>query len=92
MTTKECPKCDSEDVLVGTVEQPHHCADCGEEWYPDEEKGYRKKPQKKSVGPKMKKEDIHIFKSPEILVTINQDFRRKSKLTASIDKALQEKE
>ena len=45
---------------------------------------------RKSVGPKLKKEDIHVFKSPEILMTFNQDLRRRSRLTDSIDKALNE--
>jgi len=35
-------------------------------------------------------EDIHVFKSPEILMTFNQDLRRRSKLTDRIDKALNE--
>jgi hypothetical protein len=45
---------------------------------------------KKSVGPKVKKEDIHVFKSPEVLITYNQDFRRRSRLTDRIEKALNE--
>ena len=92
----DCPKCGSDDVLVGTAEQPNHseqpnhCSSCGEEWYPDEESEYRKKPMRKSVGPKLKREDIHVFKSPEILMTFNQDLRRRSRLTDRIDKALNE--
>jgi len=27
-----CPKCDSEDVLLGNKEEPNHCADCNHEW------------------------------------------------------------
>jgi DNA-directed RNA polymerase subunit M/transcription elongation factor TFIIS len=86
----DCPKCGSNNVLVGTAEQPNHCSKCGEEWYSDEELEYRKKPMKKSVGPKVKKEDIHVFKSPEVLITYNQDFRRRSRLTDRIEKALDE--
>ena len=58
----DCPKCGSNNILVGNYENPNICSKCGEKWYPDEELKYRKKPMKKSVGPKVKKEDIHVFK------------------------------
>lgn len=94
-----CPKCGSDDVLVGTESspeagpgQPNLCTNplCKISWHPGEESEYRKKPMRKSVGPKLKKEDIHVFKSPEILMTFNQDLRRRSRLTDRIDKALNE--
>lgn len=79
-----CPKCGSTDILIGTKEQPHHCSDCGFEWYPGEEP--RKPPRRKSTG-QARSESILAFKSPHILITINQNMKR-NRLSDRLDDVL----
>ena len=30
----KCPECDSNDILVGNEDNPHHCGKCDHEWEP----------------------------------------------------------
>lgn len=62
----KCPKCESPEVLVGTQDEPNHCAKCEHEW--------------EYEAPVAVKEHTKIFfKSPSVLFTINQNIRRRQR-------------
>lgn len=71
-----CPKCGSDDVLLGHEHKPNKCVDCNHTWENEGEAS-------KDIA--TKNEDI--IKSPDILFTINSNLRRKRLLTR-LDEAL----
>lgn len=64
MKKLRCPKCDSDNVLVGNEKFPNRCADCDHKWDIN--------------GQEITIENIICFKSPEILATFNRNLKRNS--------------
>lgn len=72
-----CPKCESDDVLVGSGENPNRCGKCKHKW----DKEHAQHAEATS-------EHVVTFKSPLVLFTINQNFRRnKSSFVRRLDEA-----
>lgn len=72
-----CPKCGSDDVLLGHEHKPNKCAECDHTWK-NEGEASKDIALAKHEG---------ILKSPEVLLTINSNFRRRRLLTR-LDEAL----
>lgn len=63
-----CPKCGSDDVLVGHENMDNTCADCDHKW------------EYEGEAPKdVKSESIITFKSPHVLMTINYGIGKRFK-------------
>lgn len=77
----KCKKCESDDILVGSGDDPHHCSKCGHEWPADGSK-------KKVILGDTKVESFQIvrMKEPEVLVTINHARRRHESLEDRLDR------
>ena len=73
-----CPKCQSTDILVGNARKPNHCSECHHNWG----KGKKKSKLKSEMLGRL------IFKSPDVLMTFNQDLRQKSRIVRRIDTSL----
>jgi hypothetical protein len=81
-----CPKCGSDDVLVGNSDDPHRCGECKHKW--DGKDGVL-------VQATTAENRVLSFKSPSILLTINQDLKRRHKsflrrLDEAIERVLSE--
>ena len=72
-----CPKCDSDDVLVGSGKDPNHCNECEHEW-PCKPLAVITQCEAKFIG----------MKETPILITLNQNLRRKTKFERKLDNAL----
>ena len=71
-----CPKCGKTDVLVGNKDEPNHCTHCDHEW-------------EYEPAAVISAESTFRIKSPEVLMTINQNLRRRtSKFEQMLTEAL----
>ena len=71
MANLKCPKCDSEDIIVGNKLNQNKCEECDKKWE------WEGDDATVDSLPELQQENILRFKSPHVLFTINKKFGRK---------------